>query len=115
MAQALWITGPGKAELREEALNPRRDELVVESRFGGISRGTEALVFRGGVPASEWGRMRVSRQGGEFPFPVKYGYAVVGEVASGPRDLFGHRVFVLHPHQDRFAVPPVMALPLPGR
>jgi threonine dehydrogenase-like Zn-dependent dehydrogenase len=48
--------------------------------------------------------MRAPHQEGEFPFPVKYGYAAVGLVVDGPSDFLGKRVFALHPHQTRFAV-----------
>jgi threonine dehydrogenase-like Zn-dependent dehydrogenase len=113
MAQALWITGPGVAELRPAAVEPQPGDVVVETAFSGISRGTEALVLRGGVPASERDRMRAPFQCGDFPFPVKYGYAAVGRVADGPADLLGRNVFALHPHQDRFAVPAAMAVPIP--
>ena len=88
--------------------------MLVETRFSGISRGTEALVFRGGVPRAERARMRAPLQAGSFPFPVKYGYAAVGRVVEGPPDLVGRAVFVLHPHQDRFAAPAAMAVPLPA-
>ncbi|MFO1208762.1 MAG: zinc-binding alcohol dehydrogenase [Amaricoccus sp.] len=113
-ARALWVAGPGTAEIREEAGGPAGpDEVVVATRFSGISRGTEALVFRGGVPEGERGRMRAPLQGGAFPFPVKYGYAAVGRVVAGPGELVGREVFVLHPHQDRFVAPAAMAVPLP--
>ena len=112
-ATALWITGPSVVELRGEELAPGPGEVLVETRFSGISRGTEALVFRGGVPRTERARMRAPLQGGSFPFPVKYGYAAVGRVAEGPAELVGRDVFVLHPHQDRFAAPAEMAVPLP--
>jgi threonine dehydrogenase-like Zn-dependent dehydrogenase len=36
---------------------------------------------------------------------VKYGYASVGRVESGPAELQGQRVFCLYPHQDRYVVP----------
>jgi threonine dehydrogenase-like Zn-dependent dehydrogenase len=49
--------------------------------------------------------MRAPFQRGDFPFPVQYGYACVGEVEAGPDDLVGRTVFCLHPHQDRFVVP----------
>jgi hypothetical protein len=114
IARALWITGLGVAELREEEVQQGAGDVVVESRFGGISRGTEALVFRGGVPESERARMRAPLQAGEFPYPVKYGYATVGRVVVGPKDLLDRNVFVLHPHQDRFAAPQTMAVPLPA-
>jgi len=114
--RALWIAAPGRVELRdapEPVLGPGR-EVVVEADFSGISRGTEALVFAGHVPESEWRRMRAPLQEGDFPAPVKYGYAAVGRVVAGPPGLAGRRVFVLHPHQDRFAAPAAMCVPLPG-
>jgi threonine dehydrogenase-like Zn-dependent dehydrogenase len=113
MARALWIAAAGTAELREEEVAARPGEVVVEARFSGISRGTEGLVWRGGVPKAERGRMRAPLQGGGFPFPVKYGYAAVGRVVEGSTELVGREVFVLHPHQDRFAAPAEMAVPLP--
>jgi hypothetical protein len=113
-ARAFWIAEPGRGELRGETLpEPAADEVVVRSIYSGISRGTEVLVFEGRVPASERQRMRAPFQRGEFPAPVKFGYASVGEVERGPRELQGRYVFVLHPHQTRYVVPvgAVHALP----
>jgi 2-desacetyl-2-hydroxyethyl bacteriochlorophyllide A dehydrogenase len=105
-ARAFWVAEPGRGELRRETLPvPSADEVVVRSLFSGISRGTEALVFEGRVPVSERQRMRAPFQRGEFPAPVKYGYASVGEVEAGSRALQGRKVFVLHPHQTRYVVP----------
>jgi hypothetical protein len=114
VARALWYVEAGRAELRAEPLAPRPDGAVrVRARYGAISRGTESLVFAGRVPQSEYKRMRGPFMGGEFPFPVKYGYAVVGQVEAGPNELLGRDVFVLHPHQDRFDIPATAAVPLP--
>jgi 2-desacetyl-2-hydroxyethyl bacteriochlorophyllide A dehydrogenase len=105
-AQAFWIAAPGRGEIRSEQLpDPSPDEVVVRAVYSGVSRGTEALVFRGGVPVSEHRLMRAPFQVGEFPGPVKYGYASVGLVEQGPRELQGRSVFVLHPHQTRYVVP----------
>jgi threonine dehydrogenase-like Zn-dependent dehydrogenase len=49
--------------------------------------------------------MRGPNMGGDFPFPVKYGYATVGEVEAGPANLAGRTVFALYPHQGRFVLP----------
>jgi NADPH:quinone reductase-like Zn-dependent oxidoreductase len=112
LAQALWITGPGQAEIRPTGLGPQTDNAVtVRATVSGISRGTEALVFEGAVPESEWSRMRAPFQEGDFPFPVKYGYAMVGRIEDGPRA--GERVFSLHPHQDRFRIPSAAAFRVP--
>jgi threonine dehydrogenase-like Zn-dependent dehydrogenase len=50
---------------------------------------------------------------GDFPFPVKYGYAVVGTIETGSTDLIGRNVFVLHPHQTLFNVPSTAVALLP--
>lgn len=113
-ATALWCIGDARAELRRAALPLPSDGAVrVRTLWSGISRGTEALVFAGRVPESEWTRMRAPFQDGDFPFPVKYGYAAVGVVEAGPEHLTGRAVFCLHPHQDRFVVPAAAVTPLP--
>jgi threonine dehydrogenase-like Zn-dependent dehydrogenase len=89
------------------------DDVVVHTLYSGISRGTEALVFQGRVPASEYQRMRAPFQAGEFPGPVKYGYASVGRIERGPRNLVDRIAFVLHPHQTRYIVPASSAFVLP--
>ena len=105
--QALWYTGPGQAEIRAEPLaaDMRAGDVRIEALYGGISRGTERLVFTGAVPASEYERMRAPFMAGDFPFPVKYGYATVGRVAAGPDALVGRAAFALYPHQTAFTLP----------
>ena len=105
-SEALWYVNPGISELRQEPLlSPENGVCQVRARYSAISRGTESLIFQGLVPASEYDRMRAPFMGGEFPFPVKYGYCHVGEVTSGPGDLLGQHVFSLSPHQDVINLP----------
>jgi 2-desacetyl-2-hydroxyethyl bacteriochlorophyllide A dehydrogenase len=105
-AHAFWVLGPGTGAIRDEQLgSPGPEDVLVRTRYSGISRGTESLVFTGRVPESEWSRMRAPFQSGDFPGPVKYGYCNVGEVEAGPADLIGRTVFTLYPHQTRFVVP----------
>ena len=112
--RAFWVVEPGRGEIRPERLdNPSADEIVVRTLYSGISRGTEALVFQGRVPATEYQRMRAPFQSGDFPAPIKYGYASVGHVEQGPRDLVDRAVFVLYPHQTRYVVPAQSAYVLP--
>lgn len=113
-ATAFWITRPGHGELRGEGLGQSQPgEVLVETLYSGISRGTETLVFGGRVPASQHAVMRCPFQVGEFPGPVKYGYCSVGRVAEGPPELAGRTVFCLHPHQDRYRAPAAAVTPLP--
>ncbi|MBE0529917.1 MAG: dehydrogenase [Rhodospirillales bacterium] len=101
--------------LRPVDVPPRDDaRLLIRALFSGVSRGTERLVMNGLVPPSEHARMRCPHQAGDFPFPVQYGYALVGLVEEGPADRMGQAVFVLHPHQDRICVSPSEARPLPA-
>ena len=115
-ARAFWVTAPGRGEIRAQRLRlPASGELLIRTLASAISRGSESLVFRGEVPESEWGRMRCPFQEGDFPAPVKYGYASVGIVEAGPGTLLGRRVFCLHPHQDRYIVPAASVLLVPAR
>lgn len=112
--RAFWIAAPGRGELRVEPLpQPRAGEASIRTLYSGVSRGTEALVFGGHVPPSEFERMRAPFQAGAFPAPVKYGYASVGEVTSGPAELIGQAVFCLYPHQERYVVPCEALHPVP--
>jgi threonine dehydrogenase-like Zn-dependent dehydrogenase len=70
-----------------------------------VSRGTETLVFRGGVPPAQYAAMRAPHQEGDLPGPVKYGYLSVGVVEQGPAELLGRTVFCLYPHQTTYVVP----------
>jgi threonine dehydrogenase-like Zn-dependent dehydrogenase len=113
-ARAFWIVKPGCGKIREQPLRaPGTGEVLIRALFSGISRGTETLVFRGLVPESQYAAMRGPFQEGEFPAPVKYGYATVGVVESGAPTMLGKSVFALHPHQDRFVVPTDAARSLP--
>lgn len=108
-ARAFWITGRGQGELRAEDLPvPGPTEHRLRMLASGVSRGTEALVFAGRVPSSQYQAMRAPLMAGDFPFPVKYGYCAVA------RDAHGQRVFILHPHQDHFNAPAAMCIPIPS-
>ena len=105
-ALAYWLREPGIGEIRPVALpRPGYDDVLVRTLRSGVSRGTEGLVFRGGVPVSQHAAMRAPFQDGDFPGPVKYGYLNVGVVEHGPADLRGRTVFCLYPHQTAYVVP----------
>jgi len=107
-ARAFWAVMAGRGEIRSEMLPCERDECqLVRTIVSGVSRGTEALVFSGRVPSSQYQPMRAPLMVGAFPFPVKYGYSAVGRTPDG------RRVFVLHPHQDLFLAPASMCIGVP--
>ncbi|MEV4198397.1 zinc-dependent alcohol dehydrogenase [Micromonospora globbae] len=113
-AYAFWLRSPGEGEIRPVRLaDPGEDEVLVRTRFTGVSRGTETLVFAGRVPADQYAVMRAPFQEGDFPAPVKYGYLNVGVVEEGPAELRGRTVFCLHPHQTAYVVPASAVVPVP--
>jgi threonine dehydrogenase-like Zn-dependent dehydrogenase len=105
-ARAFWLREPGMGEIRPAPLlEPGPGDVLVRTLRSGISRGTETLVFRGGVPSGQYDAMRAPFQVGDFPGPVKYGYLSVGVVEQGPPELLGRTVFCLYPHQTAYVVP----------
>jgi 2-desacetyl-2-hydroxyethyl bacteriochlorophyllide A dehydrogenase len=113
-ARAFWLRSPGEGELQPVALpEPGDGDVLVRTLHTGISRGTETLVFRGAVPASQYAAMRAPFQEGDFPAPVKYGYLNVGVVEAGPSALLGRTVFCLYPHQTAYVVPASAVTPVP--
>jgi len=114
-AEAYWVVGEGRGEIRGEQLAaPGPGQALVQALYSGVSRGTELLVHRGQVPASERERMRAPHQRGDFPWPVKYGYSSVGRVIEGASELLGREVFCLHPHQTAYVVPASALVALPS-
>jgi threonine dehydrogenase-like Zn-dependent dehydrogenase len=105
-ATAFWVSGRGSGWVEDQTVpDPGPGEVRVRTLWSAVSRGTEALVFRGEVPADQHERMRAPFQEGDFPGPVKYGYLNVGVVDAGVADLVGRTVFCLYPHQTSYVVP----------
>ena len=113
-AHAFWVCAPGRGEIRPVRVpRPGVGDVLVRTVRSGVSRGTETLVFRGGVPEDQYDAMRAPFQEGDFPGPVKYGYLNVGVVEDGPAALLGRTVFALHPHQTRYTVPAAAVVVVP--
>ena len=114
VGRAFWLVAPGRGEIRDHRLPaPGADEVLIRASASAISRGTESLVFMGRVPPSEYQTMRCPFQDGDFPAPVKYGYASTGTVEAGQAALRGQRIFCLYPHQDFYVVPADAVVPVP--
>jgi threonine dehydrogenase-like Zn-dependent dehydrogenase len=100
MALSLWHDSEQKSSLHKEDFGVAGDgKLKIKSLYSLISTGTERLVASGHVPSAAFEAMAVPYMGGSFPFPVKYGYSLVGEVRT-EGEYFGKIVHLLHPHQD---------------
>jgi hypothetical protein len=114
-ARALWFVGPGHAVLRHEtiAAHSAGEVCTVRSLYSAVSGGSERLVLAGRVPADLHPSMRVPYMDGDFRFPVKYGYSLVGTVEQGPQHLLGRVVHLLHPHQDICIVDSADVFPVP--
>ena len=85
---------------------PADGELLVRTRWSGISGGTELLAYRGELDAGSARDETLSSLAGRFEYPFAYGYSCVGEVLTSHVDDVpeGATVFAFHPHQDLFTV-----------
>ena len=78
----------------------------MRASYSGISRGTEALVFKGRVPRSEHERMRAPFQAGDFPGAREVRLLQRRRRRARARaSCSGRHVFCLYPHQTRYVVP----------
>ena len=92
--------------------------MLVQTIISAISPGTEVLIYRGQAPQDMARDDAIAALAGEFSFPLKYGYAVVGKVVTlGPGvspDWQDRLVFAFHPHESHFLATPdeLQMLPL---
>ena len=113
-ARGLWFEGRRLAALRpEEAPAPGPREIRVRALHSLVSAGSEMNLYHGegNLPT-----LLLPTAAGTLPFPVKFGYQVVGKVeAAGELSGFdvGDVVFANHPHQDWFTMPAAFAIKLP--
>ncbi len=115
-AQAIWFTAPRTVSIREETVPPpTTGEVRIAAIASFISHGTERLVYRGEVEPTLALDLPTLR--GSFAFPIKYGYAIVGNVIDvGPEVehlRIGDPVVALHPHQTIFTIPAHLVKQLP--
>ncbi|MFL5757992.1 MAG: zinc-binding dehydrogenase [Chloroflexota bacterium] len=117
MAEAVWFGAAGRVEIRDEPLaSLAPDQVRIRALASGVSAGSELLVYRGHAPRDL--PPDLPTIGGDFGFPVKFGYASVGRVVeAGSRvdcPAVGDLVFVHHPHQTEYTVPADVPIPLPA-
>lgn len=108
--RSLYFTAPMTAELREEELlPPGPGEALVETIVSAVSPGTEMLIYRGRAPKEMAVDATIAALGGTFGFPIKFGYAAVGQVVEvGPgvdESWKGRIIFAFNPHESHFVAP----------
>ena len=100
--KALWHLNPNLSTVKSTSLPASSgSNLHIRSLYSLISLGTELLVARGNVPEELHEFMRVPYMDGEFIFPLKYGYSLVGEITGT-----GTLCHLMHPHQSECLIDP---------
>ena len=115
---SLYFTAPRQISVRQESLpSPRRGQTLVRTLLSAISPGTELLIYRGEFPTDLPLDENIPALAGAFAYPLRYGYAAVGEVVGVGADLdsnwLGRLVFAFQPHASHFLAPVEELLPLP--
>lgn len=118
LSQRLYFDAPRQVTVRSETLPPLGPaSLLVRTRVSAISAGTELLFYRGEVPADLSIDATLPGMQGEVRYPLRYGYACVGEVidcgSHVDRTWIGKRVFAFEPHASHFATTPDAVLAIP--
>ena len=116
--QSLWFTAPYQLEVREEQLPTLKvDKMLVQTAVSAISPGTEMLLYRGQMPADMALDDTIDALDGAITYPLKYGYACVGQVVETGKDVDGawngRFVFAFNPHESHFITSPAQVIPLP--
>lgn len=119
LSRSVWFTAPRQVEVRSlELPDPGPGQVRVEMVCSAISAGTEMLVYRGQFPAGLAVDAAIRPLAGAFAYPLRYGYAVVGQVAAlGPgvaAEWRGRLVFAFQPHASAFVAPAADLLPVPA-
>ncbi len=115
---ALYFTAPGEVTLREMPVtSPAPDEIVAETSVSGISSGSELLVYRGEAPPGMIADETIDALDGDLSFPLRYGYAAVGDVVEVGDDIseewLDRTVFAFAPHGTHFSETPSDVVPIP--
>ncbi len=118
-ARSLWFEGSRRIAFRETPVPaPAAGEIQVRALCSAVSHGTELLVYRGQVAPHLPLDLGLMTMEGSFRFPIKYGYASVGEVSGVGTAVTalhpGDRVFVHYPHQSAYVVEASRAIKLPA-
>jgi 2-desacetyl-2-hydroxyethyl bacteriochlorophyllide A dehydrogenase len=115
--KTLFFTAPHCVEVCEDRLPVLApDQVLVQSIYSAISPGTEMLVYRGQFPKLPVDAS-IEGLGGQFAYPLAYGYACVGRVLETGAQVTGEwrdrLVFGFQPHTSHFITRPELLQPVP--
>ena len=106
--------------IKEEPLPaPGIGEVLIKTIFSAVSAGSELLIYRDLMPSGLPADMTIKALSKPFRYPLKYGYASVGEVVavgSGiDQQWRGRQVFCFHPHESHYTatIEDIMGFPAP--
>jgi 2-desacetyl-2-hydroxyethyl bacteriochlorophyllide A dehydrogenase len=92
-------------------------QVLVRSLVSAISAGTEMLIYRGQFPENLVQDEVIPALNGEFSYPFKYGYSLVGQVCDLAPDVAStwrdKLVFAFWPHESYFVASTDHLIPLP--
>ena len=115
---ALIFEKPHTVLIKEEPMPvPGAREVLIKTIFSAISAGSELLIYRGQMPPGLPADMTIKALSKPFRYPLKYGYASVGEVVAAGSGIDqkwqGRHVFCFHPHESHYTatLEDIMVLP----
>ena len=116
--RSLYFTDPRTVSVEHESVpTPDPDEVLVAARVSAVSSGTELLIYRGEMPRDLAADSTIDALDGDLSYPLKYGYATVGDVVALGDDVDeswrDRRVFAFNPHESHFAASPADLVPVP--
>ncbi|TKX75151.1 zinc-binding alcohol dehydrogenase [Halorubrum sp. GN11_10-6_MGM] len=116
--RAVEFAGPRRVEVVSTAdPDPAPDEVVVSASVSAVSAGSELLAYRGELDPETVADEELASLDGDFSYPLRYGYAVVGRVTAVGDGVdpgwLDRTVFAFNPHESRFTVPADAVRPVP--
>ena len=105
--KSMYYLAPGVIEVRDEPIPAHgSNQVLVRTIFSAISSGTEMLLYRGQFPDNMALDDSISSLSGSAKYPLKYGYALVGEIVEAGDEIehgwLGKKVFAFQPHTSHF-------------
>lgn len=119
MMQRVLFAQPSVVTVPSEPLpQPDADSILVATQLSAISAGTELLVYRGQIPSHMAVDATIDALAGTFTYPLAYGYAAVGRVATCGVQVTGWHagqlVFAFQPHASHFVARPAALMAVPA-